>query len=82
MASYPNYNFNTPDALDWDAVEVSLLQMYSDVNAQLGLSTKADQIPYDIINVQMQSRLYDKDNNEDRWRAGLETAYKLLYPFS
>lgn len=81
MASFPNYNFSDPN-LNYATVEISLLQMYADVNAQVGLSDKAKQIPYDIINLQMQLRLQDKAEDTNRWKKDLETAYKLLYPFS
>lgn len=81
MASYPVVNFNSDT--DYAAVEVLLLEMFSDLNAQTGCCGSKSVM--DAFNKAMPSLInlpYDKINNVQRWQSDIESAYKLLQPFA
>ena len=80
MASFPVYSFKDPN-LDFNAVEVNLINMYSQVNARIG-KKKSKDVPFTEINTQMLARLIDKTTNVERWKKDIEVAYKLLFPYS
>lgn len=78
MATYPIIDWNDPE-LDWQMVEVMLLEMYSDLHAQTGCC-KSPTVskafiqagpPLDLLRT-------DKISNTVRWQADIKAAYLIL----
>lgn len=79
MATYIAFDFTNP-SLDYSTVEPELLRLYSDVSSDLGTRHPLE-LPIDIINSQMISRPYDKEENTERWKKDIAIAYQLLYNY-
>lgn len=79
--TYPKYIFN--EDTDYDAVEITVKQMYSDLNSQLGCCNSSKQgktlCEVDAI---LQAMYIDAEAGDtDRWQADVKAAYLLLSPY-
>lgn len=80
--TYPNYiPFN--EDTDYAAVEITVKQMYSDLNSQLGCCNSSKQgktlCEVDAI---LQAMSIDSDSGDtDRYEADVQAAYLLLSPY-
>ena len=79
MASYPTYDF-TDSALNYDAVAITVIQMHSDLNNQVGCCKPPSlREAFDIVTPWMFQFPYEKANNTDRYKKNVQAAYEILY---
>lgn len=80
--TYPRYNFQDPD-LDYSDVQTTVLQMYSDLNSQLGCcnSSKQGKTLCEVDAILQAMYIDDESGDIERWQADVKAAYLLLSPY-